>query len=99
MMKCCLKKTVGRAKLSYDELVTAVIKMEGVIYCRPCTYVAADDFEQPLTPARLCGRRLLNLSNGVYFQDVEDEFEVTSKHLTKRFVYLNQILNDFWRRW
>ena len=90
MMKHCLKKTVGRAKFSYDELVTAVIEVEDVINSRPLTYVTADDLEEPLTPAHLlCGRRLLNLPDVVYFRDMEEEFEVISNRLTKRFVYLN----------
>ena len=28
MMKCCLKKITGRAKLLYDKLVTTMIKVE-----------------------------------------------------------------------
>ena len=96
MMKRCLKKTVGRARFLYDELVSAVIEVESVTNSRPITYVTADDFEQPLTPAYLvCGRRLLNLPDGVHFRDVEEEFQVTPKRLTKRFIYLNRILNDF----
>ena len=35
----------------------------------------------------------------VHHRDVQHDFEVTSKHLTRRFVYLNRVLNDFWRRW
>ena len=31
MTKCCLKKIFGRARLSHDELVTAVIEVEGVV--------------------------------------------------------------------
>ena len=99
MTKRCLNKTVGRAKFSYDELVKAVIEVEGIINPSPLAYVTTDDFEQTLTPAYLLGgRRLLNLPDGVYFRDIEEEFEVISNRLTKRFVYLNRILNDFWRR-
>ena len=101
MTKRCLKKMVGRAKLSHDELVTAVIEVEAVINSRPLTYMSSGDLEQPLTPAHLiCGRRLLSLPDAIYLQDVEeDDFDVTSKHLTKRFVYLNRVLGDFWKRW
>ena len=91
---------IGRAKLTYDELLTAVVEVEGIINSRPLTYVMSDDLEQPFTPSHLiCGRRLLNLPDAVYFRDVEDDFEVTSKHLTRQFVYLNRVLNDFWKRW
>ena len=34
-LKRCLKKTIGRAKLSYDELVTVVTEAEMILNCRP----------------------------------------------------------------
>ena len=99
MTKRCLRKMVGRAKLTFDELNTIVIEVEGVINSRPLTYISPEDLEQPLTPAHLLsGRRLLSLPDAIYCKDAEDDFEVTSKHLTKRLLYLNRILNNFWKR-
>lgn len=55
--KRCLKKIVGRAKLSYDELLTAITEVEMIINSRPLTYLSSDDVEEPLTPAHfLTGR-------------------------------------------
>ena len=100
MTKRCLKKMIGRAKLTYEELSTVVIEVEAVINSRPLSYVTADDMEQPLTPAHLLtGRRLLNLSDPICYQDTDDDFEVTSDHLIRRLTYLNRILNNFWKRW
>ena len=31
MVKRCLKKMIGRARLTYDELSTVIIEVEGVI--------------------------------------------------------------------
>ena len=53
IVQMCLRKMVDRAKLTFDELNTTVIEIEGVIYSRPLTYISSDDLEQPLTPAHL----------------------------------------------
>ena len=52
-MKRCLRKVIGQAKLTYDELLTAVVEAEAVINSRPLTYVSTDDLDEPLTPAHL----------------------------------------------
>ena len=97
MTKRCLKKMVGRARLTYEELNTVVIEVEAVINSRPLSYMTADDIEQPLTPAHLiAGRRLLSLPDPVCH---EDDFEISANHLTKRLAYLNRILDKFWKRW
>ena len=46
--KRCLRKLIGKAQFSYDELVTALAEIESVINSRPLTYVAADDVEEPI---------------------------------------------------
>lgn len=38
-VKRCLRKTLGNARLSYDELVTVVIEVEGTLNVRSLTYV------------------------------------------------------------
>ena len=59
LMKKCLRKLVGRAKLSYDELYTAVTEVEAILNSRPLTYVSASDLDEPLTPSHLImGKRL-----------------------------------------
>ena len=60
--KRCLKKSVGRASLTYDELSTLVTEIEAVLNSRPLTYVSTDDLEEPLTPSHLLlGYRVLSL--------------------------------------
>ena len=96
MTKCCLKKIVGRAKLSQDEFTMLITEVEGVINSRPISYLSSDDTEEPLTPAHLlCGRRLLSLPDSICYTDPEEEYGLSREHLTRRLVYLNKLMNDF----
>ena len=44
--KRCLCKLIGRAQVSFDELVTLLMEVEGVLNSRPLTYVSASDTSQ-----------------------------------------------------
>ena len=100
--KRCLRKMIGQARFSYDELLTAVIEVEAIINSRPLSYVSSTDLEEPLTPSHLMmGRRVLTFPDHLgYEQDVRDEdFEVDSSLLDRRMKHLNNMLNHFWKRW
>ena len=61
-IKCCLKKLIGRAHFSLDELTTALAEIEAVLNSRPLSYVSGNDMEEPITPSHLIvGRRILDL--------------------------------------
>ena len=61
-MKRCLKKTIGKVKLTCEELSTALTEVEAIINSRPLSYVSSDDLEEPLTPSHLVtGRPILSL--------------------------------------
>ena len=63
LVKTCLKKVLGNAKLSYEELESVLIETEGVLNSRPMTYVYDVLTETPITPSHLViGRRLLDQS-------------------------------------
>ena len=47
--KRCLRKTNGQARITYDELVTAVAEIELILNSRPLCYVSTEDLEGPLT--------------------------------------------------
>ncbi len=47
--KCCLRKALGQAKFSHDELLTSLIKIEMVLNSRPLTYISSSDLEEPIT--------------------------------------------------
>ena len=57
-----MKKAIGRAKLSYDELFTAVTQVEATLNSRPLTYMSSDEMGEAVTPSHLLvGYRLLCL--------------------------------------
>ena len=98
-VKRCLQKTVGRAKLSYDELLTAVTEVEMIFNSRPLSYVSTEDIEEPLTPSHLIIEcRVLSLPNTTmyYSEDVsDDDFDLSNDALGKRMKHLNKTLDHF----
>lgn len=100
--KRCLRKVIGQARFSFDEMLTAIIEIEGIINSHPICYLNAGDIEEPLTPSHLLvGRRVLTLPDNLAHLEVEDDpdFEVTDEVLQRRAKYLSSILNHFWKRW
>ena len=72
-------------------------EVEAVINSRPLLYISSDDMDEPLTPAHLLvGRRMFSLPDGLV---TDDEFDVSPEHLTKRMLFLNKVVNNFWKRW
>ena len=53
MVKRCLKKTIGKATLSYDKLLTAVVEVEMFLNSQSLSFVSPEDVEEPLTPSQL----------------------------------------------
>ena len=100
-VKRYLKKSIGKARLSYDELITVLMEIEAIINCRPLSYLSAEDLDEPLTPSHLMtGHRLLSLPNVTGSVDSNDEdFVVSCDDLNDRVQHLNSILEDYWIRW
>ena len=75
-VKKCLKKTVGRTSLDYDELNTVLVETESIINSSPLTYIYGDgeSISHPLTPSHLInGRKVSLLPN-------DEHFEIISTH-------------------
>ena len=94
-VKLSLKKCLRNARLSHDELSTALVEVEVVLNSRPLTYVY-DEMEEPLTPSQLIvGRRILSVPSRCSINKVEGSTE----SLTRRTRYLQRTLDHFWNRW
>ena len=101
-VKRCLQKTIGRAKLSYDELLTALTEVEAIVNSRPLSYLSSEDLKEPLTPSHLLnGRRVLSLPDGLGTDtDINDvDFSVSSEDLNTRLLHLTRVLDDYWVQW
>ena len=94
--KRCLKKSLGTARVTYEELLTIIVETEGILNSRPLTYVS-DEMRDPHTPSQLViGRRLLS-SHGSAKQPSAGYHTV--RDLSRREKYLNTVLSHFWKRW
>ena len=81
--KRCLKKTLGRAALIYDELLTLVVETEGVLNSRPLSYISSDDLDEPLTPSHLLiGYRILSLPDPP--RDINPDYQESASSLAHR---------------
>lgn len=94
-VKRCLKKVLSNARLTYEELLTILIQIEGVLNSRPLTYVDHEG-EEPLTPSHLViGRRILSI-----LPEPEDNVQIQARNnAVKRGKYLKTVLGHFWKRW
>ena len=93
--KHCLKKSVGKASLTYDELSTLVTEIEAVLYSRSHTYVSKDDLEEPLTPSHLLlGYQILSLPD----PSLSDEpgYGESADDLTRRISHLLRTSERSW---
>ena len=89
----CLKKIVGRAFLSFEEMRTLLIEIEGTLNHCPLTYVCDDEqgVAYPLTPSMLIYCRTIATSGN------DNHFEIinTNETLTCRERYHRTLLKQF----
>ena len=96
-VKNCIRKTVGRSILNFEELRTLLIEVEATLNNRPLTYMYDDEngISYPLTPASLIyGRRISHATN-----EAHTDVTSTACALTKRAKYHYNLLNQFNKQW
>lgn len=96
-VKRCVKKTIGKSTLTYDELATILTEIESTLNNRPLTYLYGDDegTSYAVTPADLIyGHRIASTSSNQQYEVVS-----TAKSLTKRAKYQCCIMNNFINQW
>ena len=92
-VKVPLRKVLGKAQLSQDELATVLIEIESVVNSRPLTLVSTDvRDEQALTPAMMMG--------DVFASEVnEQEKALTAGQMSARLKYIQRVKNHLEKRW
>ena len=95
-VKRCLKKVIGNARLSFEELETVLAELEGTLNSRPLTHEYHELGAETLTPSHLIfGRRLPSMPDDVAKDDKQDD----RAGLLKRFRYLARKRAHFLNRW
>lgn len=91
-VKTHLKRVTMNQILSYEELNTVVIQIEGILNSRPLTDLPSDPSDpQPLTPSHfLCGSAILAPAE-------PSLTEIPSNRLSK-WQQVNQIVQSYWKR-
>ena len=94
-VKRSLRKVLFRASVTYEELLTTIADVEGIINSRPLTYVYEDEVEEVLTPSHLLlGRRLLS----TFDEPFDNGDNVNNFVLTKRMKYIKSLSEHYWKR-
>ena len=73
IVKNSLKKILGRARLTYNEIQTFICEIENIVNTRPLTYLSEENFDEPLTPYHLLhGRNLTNKNHFTITKNMTD---------------------------
>ena len=99
--KSALYKVLGRSKLSFREVETMLIQVEGLMNNRRLTYQTDELESEPLTPNHMIfGYALPNIANDA--NDANEEMsddEESSARVNKRLKYVSTIKAHLWKRW
>ena len=96
-VKSSLRKAIGSASLSFEEIRTLLVEVKSVINARPLTYIHddSDGVNYAIMPSHLMyGRKIVNLPNSSQY-----EIESTYQTLTKRMKNHKYLLNQLLRTW
>jgi hypothetical protein len=101
VMKSGLRKVIGRALVTFEELHTLTTELESSVNDRPLSYVEGDPNEpNAITPSQLIrGRRLRTFPNDITVEEISDPSYATSSTLNKRIKYIEHLSRDLWKRW
>jgi len=95
-VKTHYKKVVGNQILTFEEFQTLLTQVEGCVNSRPLTPMSSDPEDtNVLTPGHfLIGRPITDFPSHPH-----PTIPVTHPNLQQRWRLLNQVIDNFWKRW
>ena len=91
VVKGCLRKTVEKVCLSFNELQIVLSEIELILNSRHLSQLCDDDTGDILTPNHLLfGRKLYQIKHSY------DEFKI---NMPKRVKHVENTIKHFWKRW
>ena len=96
--KRILRKALFRATVTYEELLTLIVEIEGILNCRPITYVYNDEFSEPLTPSHLIYEYRILSTKSINDQNLLESEQFSNCNLSKRIKYLHNLLGSYWNQ-
>ena len=91
-VKRCLRKVLGNAKLTVEELSTVLVEVEGTLNARPLTEEYEEFEGEVLTPSHLIYGRAINFIP-------ERQGAKQEGTCGQRYRYITLVLQHYWKRW
>ncbi|XP_028394458.1 uncharacterized protein LOC114518652 [Dendronephthya gigantea] len=103
LTKNSLKKVLGKANVSLEELQTISTETEAILNDRPLTHMSSElNDEGPLTPSHLLyGRRITTLPHLLCEDDEIDDptYEPEPSNIDTQGKRRSHLIQHFWKRW
>ena len=100
VVKNCLKRTLYKRTLNWDELVTVLLEVEQCVNNRPLTYVESEYQDlQPLTPNHLLRGTCIQIMPSIIQEDIHDPLCFDHQLLNESYSRLSQLLLHFKQMW
>ena len=102
LTKQAIKKTLGRAFVTLQQLETIVIEIEAILNDRPLTYISTDLSDpEPLTPSHLLfGKRIRQVLHPLNDpEELKDPTYVSDSAMREKVNKHTAMMEKFWNRW
>ena len=103
LVKACLKKVLGQALVTFEELCCILVELEAIINDRPLGYDPGDLNQlEVLTPNHLLYGRKLRIfpKEVISWEEFSSDPTVgIGDDVTRRFKYISHLCDHLWKRW